>query len=138
MWDLGYIRDPVRKHSLIAGKLIFRKRSHRVAGTNEQSGSELVQTLGVIWVWLPEQALVSRQADPQQHEQGHDSVPPRQLLALRARARRVVDGHLVDPVPQAQDAPGDLRLDVEAITPQTKASPERSPHHLLPRIHVLD
>src|SRR5450631_387214 len=65
--------------------------------------AELVEALLVVRVAASEKRLRRREPDAQQDEQSFDAVAPGQLLALLAAARRVVDGNLVDPVPQSQD-----------------------------------
>src|SRR5450759_1688835 len=95
-----FLRDP--------GARLDRALAH-------EGGIQRSQPLTVVRVRVAEELACRRQPDRQQNETGFDAVAPRELLALLAGAPRVVDGHLVDPITEAQDAAGDLGFDVEAV-----------------------
>ena len=69
----------------------------------------------MVWVRLAEETPIAREPDAHQHEKRRDPVAPGQLLALCARASGVIDGHLIYPIAQPQNAPRDLGFDIEAI-----------------------
>jgi hypothetical protein len=98
----------------------------------------LIEPFGVIWVGLPEQASGGREANAKQDEDRHYAITPRELLALCPGPRGIVDRNLIDPVAEAQHAPGDLGFDVETIAPQAEPAHERGPHDLEAGLHVLD
>src|SRR5437667_10522668 len=99
-------------------------------------GGQLPLALAVIIVvpQLAEQRRRRLQPEPDQRPQRLDSVPPGQLLAFLTSTSVVVDGHLVYPVPEPQEAGGDLGLDVEARTLQVQPPPEVRSEDLVARL----
>ena len=82
----------------------------------------------------------ARQASAAAHErlQHTQAVEGRQLLALLARAGRVGDRHLVDPLSRKQHARRDLRLDPEAALAEAQRAEQLRAHRLVARHHVRD
>src|SRR6266576_5569666 len=95
---------------------VARRSDRRFAwlgATRHQRLGELIDSLLVVRVGLAEQGAVARKPDAHERHQRFDAVLPRELLALRARSSGIVNGHLIDAIAEAHDAPGDLWLDVE-------------------------
>src|SRR5688500_11345974 len=71
-----------------------------------------------------------------EHVERLDAVAPSDLLALTAAARLEAHRQLGHVVPRAQEAGGDLRLDVEAVGLEAQRARHVGPHDLVARLHI--